>query len=151
MRIAKLFPILLTVALTASCGSGASTSDGADVSLIKNPNTPEGVDASVKMPRLTFDCDQHDFGRLTPGESISYSFHFRNDGNDDLIISGCDASCGCTVADYPKGRVTPGGDGYVTVHFSSAGKTGQQLHEVYVRSNAQPALVKLRIIAQIGH
>ena len=128
---------------------GRSAQD-ADVDLIRNPRSAQGYDESEKLPVLTFDSDLHDFGRLSSGENISYSFHFRNTGNADLIISSTSATCGCTVADYPKGRIAPGGEGYVTVTFKSAGKAGQQYQEVTIVSNAQPATTRLKIVAQVG-
>jgi hypothetical protein len=121
------------------------------VDLIDNPNSASGYDNSAHVPVLTFDSDLHDFGRITQGESISYSFHFRNTGNSDLVISGCSATCGCTVADYPRGRIAPGGEGYVTVSFNSQGKTGQQYQEVTVSSNAQPGRAVLKITAQVSY
>lgn len=143
------FSIFVVLTLLVGCGD---TNEG-DIapSLIQNPNSAQGYDETQSMPRLVFDCNEHDFGRLTPGESISYSFHFRNKGQSDLVISGCEASCGCTVADYPKNRIAPGEEGYVTVTFSSAGKSGQQLQEVTVFSDSQPARERLRIVAQVGH
>ncbi len=125
--------------------------DEPDVDLIKNPRTAEGYDEKQPMPILSFDSDVHDFGRLSAGESISYSFHFVNTGNADLLISGASATCGCTVADYPKGRIAPGGEGYVTVTFKSAGKSGQQFQEVTLVTNAQPSRAKLKILAQVAH
>lgn len=122
-----------------------------DIDLIGNPMSAQGYDQSVKLPKLVFDNDMHDFGRLSAGENISYSFHFVNDGEADLIISQCDATCGCTVADFPHGRIAPGKDGYITVTFKSAGKSGQQYQEVTVVSNAQPARTKLKITAQVAH
>ena len=124
--------------------------DEADVDLIRNPMSAEGYDSLTAMPVMTFDNDLHDFGRLSAGENISYSFHFRNTGNADLIISSCSATCGCTVASFPKERIAPGGEGYVTVTFKSAGKSGQQYQEVTVMSNAQPARTKLKIVARVG-
>lgn len=118
--------------------------------LIRNPQSAEGFDSNMKMPELTFDEDMHDFGRLSAGESISYSFHFKNTGNADLVISHCDATCGCTVADFPRGRIAPGGEGYITVTFKSAGKSGQQYQEITVINNSQPANKKLKILAQVG-
>ena len=124
--------------------------DEADVDLIRNPMSAEGYDSLTAMPVMTFDSEMHDFGRLSGGENISYSFHFRNTGNADLVISSASATCGCTVADYPRGRIAPGADGYVTVTFKSAGKAGQQFQEVTVVSNAQPSRVRLKITAQVG-
>ncbi len=130
---------------TLSCGNNGT----ADVDIIKNPNSANGYDESEKMPRITFETDMHDFGQLMAGENISYSFKFTNTGNADLVISGCDASCGCTVADYPRERIAPGGTGYVTVSFKSQGMSGYQVKEVVVATNAQPARTKLRIMATV--
>lgn len=145
----KLIP-LLALLLCLACNNSGSSSSEFDVDLIKNPNTAEGYDPSVGVPELVFDSDLHDFGRISEGESISYSFHFTNKGNADLVISGCHASCGCTVADYPKGRIAPGQEGYVTVSFNSRGKVGQQYQEVVVSSNSQPSRKVLKITAQVA-
>ncbi len=150
MKKTLLLIALLPLLWLSSCGGQGSSSD-IDVDLIDNPNSASGYDNSAHVPVLTFDSDLHDFGRITQGESISYSFHFRNTGNSDLVISGCSATCGCTVADYPRGRIAPGGEGYVTVSFNSQGKTGQQYQEVTVSSNAQPGRAVLKITAQVSY
>jgi hypothetical protein len=142
--------VLVAASMLMLTGCKGKTTQDADVDLIRNPRSAQGYDESEKMPVLTFDSDMHDFGRLSAGENISYSFHFRNTGNADLIISNTSATCGCTVADYPKGRIAPGGEGYVTVTFKSAGKAGQQYQEVTIVSNAQPATSRLKILAQVG-
>lgn len=144
----KIYTIIMLALLVAGCGGNREKA--ADVDLIHNPMSAEGYNDKEKMPRIAFDENMHDFGRLSSGESISYSFHFKNTGNADLVISSASATCGCTVADYPKGRIAPGADGYVTVTFKSAGKSGQQFQEVTVVTNAQPSTVKLRIVAQVG-
>ncbi len=54
------------------------------------------------------------------------------------------------MADYPRRKFKPGEEGYVTITFSLGSKTGQQVQEVTVLSNAQPARTKLRILAQVG-
>ena len=145
MRKLLLFSIVALLALTACKGS----EKGADVDIIQNPNSAEGYDESQKMPKITFETDMHDFGQLMAGENISYSFKFTNTGNADLIISGCDASCGCTVADYPKERIAPGKTGYITVSFKSQGMSGHQIKEVIVASNTQPSRTRLRISATV--
>lgn len=148
MNMKKAFLIILLPLLFVSCKSNSSDPD---IDLIRNPQSAQGYNDKEPMPVLAFDSDVHDFGRLSSGESVSYSFHFRNTGNADLVISGCSATCGCTIADYPKGRIAPGGDGYITVTFKSAGKAGQQFQEVIVVSNAQPSRSRLKIMAQVSH
>ena len=133
--------------LLAGCKGKAESDAGVD--LIRNPHSADGYQADTKMPVLTFDKDSHDFGRLSAGESISYSFHFTNTGSADLVISSCSATCGCTVASFPKERIASGDGGYITVTFKSAGKSGQQFQEVTVVSNAQPARTKLKIQARV--
>ena len=142
--------LLLSLLLVAACSDTQKNGD-IDVDLINNPNSAQGYDQSARVPKITFDSDLHDFGRITAGESISYSFHFRNTGDADLVLSGCSATCGCTVADYPRGRIAPGKEGYVTVTFNSQGKTGQQYQEVTVTSNAQPGRNILKITAQVTY
>ena len=143
-----LIPLLLLAFMLVACNRTSQQSD-INVDLIHNPNSADGYDKSEPMPVMAFDCDLHDFGRISQGESISYSFHFLNRGKRDLVISGCSATCGGTVADYPRGRIAPGGDGYITVTFNSQGKTGQQYQEVTVSSNAQPSKNVLKIVAQV--
>ena len=146
----RLLP-LLALFFLLSCNSAGGSAADVDVDLIQNPNSAAGYDESAGLPVLVFDSDLHDFGRISEGESISFSFHFTNKGTGDLIISGCSASCGCTVADYPKGRIAPGKDGYVTVSFNSRGKMGQQYQEVTVSSNAQPSRKVIKITAQVAN
>ena len=147
MKTTFLAIALAVVALFATACDGNNESD---ISLIHNPNSAAGYDSTVAVPRILFDQEQHDFGRLSAGEQVTYSFHFRNTGNADLVITGCDVTCGCTIANYPKGRIAPGGDGYITVSFHSPGRSGQQMKEVTVNTNAQPSSVKLRILAQVN-
>ncbi len=141
--------ILVAGALLLAAGCKEKRVDNG-VDLIKNPQSAQGYDDEEDMPVITFDNDYYDFGRLSAGESVSYGFHFRNTGKADLVISSCSATCGCTVASYPKERIAPGGDGYITVTFKSAGKSGQQFQEVTVVTNAQPARVKLKVSARVG-
>ncbi len=145
----KKLLLILGIVCLMGCNN-ASRNEAIGVDLIQNPNSAEGYDETVKMPVMTFDCDKHDFGRLTAGESITYSFHFTNTGNADLVIGSCTSTCGCTVASFPKERIVPGAEGYIAVSFQSAGKSGQQYQEVTVVSNAQPARQKLIILAQVG-
>lgn len=147
-KLKQINIILLAISFALLCSCGSSDKN-ADVDIIHNPNSAEGYDNSERMPRITFENDMHDFGQLMAGENISYSFKFTNTGNADLVISGCDASCGCTIADYPRERIAPGKTGYITVSFKSAGMSGQQMKEVIVSSNTQPSHTRLRISATV--
>ncbi len=142
----RILILTLMAALLGACGHHDKATD---VDLIHNPNSADGIDQRQRMPQISFESDMHDFGLLMAGENISYSFKFTNTGNADLIISSCDASCGCTVADYPRERIAPGKSGYITVTFKSKGMSGQQMKEVVVSSNTQPSHTRLRITATV--
>ncbi|MBR4199344.1 MAG: DUF1573 domain-containing protein [Bacteroidales bacterium] len=148
-RTSLILLLVATAMLIASCG-GNGNSD-VDTSVINNPNTASGVDKDAKIPIIKFDKMQHDFGRLSKGEMVSYSFKFTNTGNANLLVKECTATCGCTVADFPKNEIKPGEEGFITVSFNSANKHGQQIQTVTVGTNAQPSRYILKIIAQVEH
>jgi hypothetical protein len=84
---------------------------------------------------VKFDTLFHDFGTIYQGESVSYSYKIKNIGNSDLIIKDAISSCGCTVPNYPKKPIKPGGSGSVEVIFDSAGRYGNQYKSVILRLN----------------
>jgi len=38
------------------------------------------------QPSIVFDTEKHDFGTVERGKTLEFSFEFRNEGKDDLII-----------------------------------------------------------------
>ena len=148
MNIRTILCTALVAMLIVGCG-GNSSKPEFSTDLINNPNTANGDSKEVSVPVITFDKKMHDFGRLSQGESIAYSFKFTNTGNADLLISTCEASCGCTVADFPKKPLKPGEVGYITVTFNSAGKHGQEEQFVMVMANTQPSKNQLIIRANV--
>lgn len=59
------------------------------------------------------------FGTIKMGEKIQIKFRCQNTGNKPLIIINARPGCGCTVADYTKTPIAPGGEGLVTAEFDS--------------------------------
>ncbi len=60
-----------------------------------------------------------------------------NTGNEPLIITNVQVSCGCTTPKgWPRDPVMPGGKGELTVAFNSTGKMGAQTKPVTIISNA---------------
>ncbi|MCB0482959.1 MAG: DUF1573 domain-containing protein, partial [Flavobacteriales bacterium] len=107
--------LLGTSLLFSACGGNEET---VSTDLITNPNTADGVDPSAVMAKITFDKDVHDFGKITQGEMVETSFAFTNTGEADLIISSAKGSCGCTVPEWPKEPIPPGGKGEIRVVFN---------------------------------
>lgn len=100
-------------------------------------------------PQITFTENQHNFGSITEGEVVEYSFKFKNTGDGDLLIVTAQASCGCTVPDYPKGIIKPGEEGFLKVKFDSKGKQGSFDKTVTVTCNTEPRETVLTINGEV--
>lgn len=86
---------------------------------------------------ITFEKKTHDFGDIMQGDKVEHTFYFTNTGNEPLIITNVQVSCGCTTPKgWPREPIPPGGKGELTVSFNSAGKNGRQNKPVTVVSNA---------------
>lgn len=144
----RFFPILLTV-LALWMGTGCSNSGGLPSDLVNNPNTADGKGDPGNLPVIKFEENDHDFGKIYEGESVSYDFKFTNSGKSELIIAEVSSSCGCTVPSYPKTPIRPGESGVIKVMFNSKGKLGYQSKSVLVAANTQPNTTILRIKAEV--
>jgi hypothetical protein len=105
-----------------------------------------------KQAKMVFDQPLVYLGRIKEGDSISYTFHFRNKGNQPLLISSVNASCGCTTPKWSKNLVQPGKKGFIKVTFDSHGKEGKVQKTVTAYANTLPAdnmvAFKVEIIPQ---
>jgi hypothetical protein len=101
------------------------------------------------LPDIAFEETEHDFGRITQGEKVSFAFKFKNTGKSNLIISSAAGSCGCTVPEWPKEPIKPGGEGKINVVFSSEGKSGLQEKTITIVTNCEPSTRMVRIKTNI--
>ena len=49
-----------------------------------------------------FEKETYDFGKIPQGKPVSAELKFTNSGEEPLIISAVQPTCGCTVANYTK-------------------------------------------------
>ena len=88
-------------------------------------------------PVLVWDKASHDFGEISEGTQVTHTFKFTNKGNEPLILTRVQPSCGCTVPNnWPKDPIMPGGSGEISVSFNSIGRVGANTKVVQVFSNA---------------
>lgn len=105
----------------------------AGVSLAQDKPAVEKKDGAI----ITFDEKTYDFGDIMQGDKVEHTFYFTNTGNEPLIITNVQVSCGCTVPKgWPRDPIPPSGKGELTVSFNSAGKSGRQNKPVTIISNA---------------
>jgi hypothetical protein len=107
------------------------------------------VPADGKYPVMTFENAEHDFGTITAGSKVNYSFQFKNTGEADLIITRAVGSCGCTIPVYPKTPIKVGESAKIDVSFNSAGKHGNQQKSITIYTNSKAGVESLLIKVSI--
>ncbi|HAJ99929.1 MAG TPA: hypothetical protein DCM62_07880 [Bacteroidales bacterium] len=105
--------------------------------------------ATEGMPEITFEKSQHDFGKITSGEVVAYSFSFTNTGNAPLLILDTHSGCVCTVGEYPNQPIAPGGKGTIEVIYNSAGRSGLQIQIIRVITNTAQQETILQVAAEV--
>jgi hypothetical protein len=86
---------------------------------------------------IAWEKKSHDFGSIVQGDKVEHTFYFSNTGNEPLIITNVQVSCGCTTPKgWPRDPIPPGASGEITVSFNSAGKMGVQNKPVTLVTNA---------------
>ena len=58
-----------------------------------------------------FEKETHDFGKIAQGKPVSVDFVFTNVGEEPLIISNVESTCGCTVPKYTTKKAYEASDG----------------------------------------
>ncbi len=113
-----------------------------------NTATPAVVDNTPKTT-MTFGKYEHDYGTIKQDTENKYVFTFTNSGSEPLIIESATGSCGCTVPNYPKAPVPPGGTGEIEVVYKPGKQENAQQKTVTVVANTEPKETTLRIKAQV--
>jgi hypothetical protein len=92
----------------------------------------------------------YDFGKISEGEVVEYSYRFKNIGDKPLLITEQPhASCGCTVAERPEEPIMPGDTGFIKVKFNSENRPGEAHKTVTVSSNANPPFPELLLKGEV--
>jgi hypothetical protein len=154
MKTRSIVSFLSTVVLLAlvACNQQAKKEEENKIStdVIDVPATASGVKAETgAAPVMAFQEEKHDFGKITQGEKVSYSFIFKNTGGSELVISSAQGSCGCTVPTYPKQPVKAGEESKIDVVFDSEGKSGLVEKTVTLVTNCNPSTKVLTISSSI--
>lgn len=85
--------------------------------------------------KITFETLEYNFDSIVQGDTVKYTFKFKNTGKSPLLLTDAIVGCGCTVPNYSKEPIAPGKSGTIYVEFRSAGKMGVQDKTITVKSN----------------
>lgn len=91
----------------------------------------------------------YNFGKITEGEKVEYSYRFINSGTNPLVVTNATASCGCTVPQKPEKPILPGETGFIKIVFDSKGRVGTAHKTITVLSNANPAFPQLLLTGEV--
>ena len=105
---------------------------------------PEG-----QLPTLEFERMDHDFGVVTEGQKVTYTYKFKNTGQAPLIVQNAAPSCGCTVPDWTREPIPVGGTGFVKAEFDTKGKVGPNTKTITVTANTWPKQTTLKFKASV--
>jgi hypothetical protein len=138
----KKYILFLTVAIAAiSCDANHKDKLAADATAnalaMKDSTTVQIIDTT------------YNFGKVTDGEKVEYSYRFKNTGTKPLVIIEAHASCGCTVPQKPEKPIMPGEIGFIKVVFDSKGRVGNAYKTVTVNSNAKPEFPMLILTGDV--
>ena len=126
--------LMITVLAIAvySCDSKASDSK------VSGAKAKQALEDTLNYTTAKWIDSLYDFGTVTKGEKVEMKFRVKNTGNKPLIISEARPGCGCTVADYTKEAIPPGGQGEVTgVYDSNRGVIGTVHKSIFVSTNTK--------------
>lgn len=93
-------------------------------------------------PMLSIDKEQHDYGTVKKGADGDCTFTVTNTGDQPLIITNCQGSCGCTVPKCDTAPILPGKTSLITVHYDT-NRIGPINKSVTITSNASNAPSKV--------
>lgn len=150
----KFYLLLSAVAVLAACRHTPKAISKQDSTLRANLHADSVAEAkrkadayrkahytaadSAAAPKMAFETTKHNFGTLIKGQKVHFAFRFKNTGPVPLVILSAEATCGCTVADYPHKPVAPGANGEINVVFDSSNADGMISKAVNVNCNGIP-------------
>jgi hypothetical protein len=96
---------------------------------------PEGKPVGGTGPMLSIDKDEHNYGNIKQNANGDCQFTVTNTGDQPLIISQCQGSCGCTVPKCDTAPIPPGKTSIINVHYDTK-RVGPIMKSVTITSNA---------------
>ncbi len=107
--------------------------------------------AARKYPVIKFEKMSVDMGTFSQDEPVRVCiFKFTNVGDAKLVINYVRPSCGCTVAEYPKDFISPGGSGEIKVTYNGNGKLPGKIKKyIQVFTNCKDDLSRIFITGEM--
>lgn len=102
--------------------------------------------AQTPITKVQFQSITHDFGKIEESAgNVTYTFKYKNVGDEPLIIYTVGVSCGCTTPEWNKAPLLPGKEGEMKVTFDPIGRPGKFEKSINITCNTQGGTIKLLI------
>ncbi|MBR4647405.1 MAG: DUF1573 domain-containing protein [Bacteroidales bacterium] len=90
----------------------------------------------LAQPEIKFENTTYDFGKIKEeGGKVTGKFIFTNVGNEPLELTNVRPGCGCTAANYSKGAIAPGEQGYIEATYNPYNRPGAFNKNIRVTTN----------------
>lgn len=104
--------------------------------------------AGNAQAKIEFKTETIDYGTIEKGANGVRVFEFTNTGNEPLIISKVNSSCGCTIPKKPEAPILPGKSGEIEVKYDT-NRVNPIRKTITVISNAETPTVALKIKGEV--
>jgi hypothetical protein len=135
---AKTAPVSSTPKSPRPDVKAAESKLSAGIPAAAQPTQGQNADASMK-----FVNEEHNFGNVPEGPSVTTDFEFKNIGKEPIVLSNVQASCGCTTPSWTKEPVMPGKTGKISATYNTQGRPGPIMKTITVTSNVGTKVVKI--------
>lgn len=127
---------------TAGQAAGSVTQTAQDTNAMRLPAEQAEAEGMTKTT-VEFSEMEYDFGTVKEGAKVKHTYKVKNTGTAPLKMTQVKPSCGCTASEFSEEEIAPGGEGYVTAEFNSAGRPGMANKTISVTGNFSDGLVKI--------
>ncbi len=127
----------------SACSSGKSEKDP------KKAKEESLKRIEENRPKILWVTKEYNMGVVKEGDKKEFDFKFKNVGKSPLQITNAQPSCGCTVPDFPKAPIPPGGEGKIHVVYSTIGKPGIVNKSITITANTDPSIEVLYITGEV--
>ena len=100
-------------------------------------------------PVIRFEQTTLKLGKIKYGESDTYWFKFKNEGENPLILTSVMTSCGCVALSWPKAPIKSDQADSIKIMYNTR-QEGTFSKSIRVYSNAENSPVFLRIKGQVS-
>jgi hypothetical protein len=138
-----IISLLIFLGLWTSCSSGKSEKDP------KKSKEESLKRVEENRPKILWASKEHSIGSVKEGDKKEFDFKFKNVGKSPLQITNAQPSCGCTVPDFPKAPIPPGGEGKIHVVYNTMGKPGIVNKSITITANTDPSIEVLYITGEV--